>query len=829
MIVLKFGGSSLGDSRRIGQVVNLIGQYDLQKPLLLVVSALEGVTDRLIEIHREALFRPKTALQNLQRLFREHETVLNALVNSDLLQRVKKEWAQLFQDAQAVLEEPFETPDEAVARRDRLVALGEKLSARIVGAALRTAGFPARWFDADTFLITDERFGHAEADLPATARQLHPLQEALSAGKIPVVTGFIGRTPDGRTTTLGRDGSDYTASILGALLGAVRVEIWTDVDGILTADPEWVEHPSLLPRLSYQETAELAWFGARVLHPKTILPLEQRRIPLLIRNTFNPESPGTLISGKTPETKAGVRSVVCKSNLAEIRIRFRAQRNYSAPLGRLYHLFDDFEEQIFVGPLGATANGLHILINQYRKEKFLQQLQTTFGSEIEKGVLRFEIGAEQQGLITFIGAGLVSRLNLADRVSRTLPAFSRPVSVFSYSNTETHVAFVAPQTHLRDIMNRLHHAFFSETSALHLIVAGPTGQVGRHLLKLLRQAVEENPPTPLRTLQIVGAINRSKMRWNPAGLSWSEVEELNRTSRPADWNRFLQEITDPPVHPLIFIDCTDSSEIARHYLELLRHGVGTITANKIANTLDYSFYQELLRTAREKRVPYSYQTTVGAGTPFIRTIRQLRENGESIHRLEGQLSGTLAYLFHHLNRGESFSRIVRRARAEGITEPHPRVDLQGTDVARKLLILLRESGLEIELNDIVVESLVPPELVSEEDPDIFLEKLSRADAFWNARVAAAHRNGKVLKYLAIYDREGARVKVSELSASEAATWPEGLGNQLRIYTSRFAENPLVIQGPGAGPEFTARGLFGEILEASRQVLHSCPEPLPDSA
>ncbi len=829
MIVLKFGGSSLGDAERIQRVVNIIGNHYQATPLLVVVSAMEGVTDRLMEIHRQAIFRPEEALEELKQLFREHLAVLETLSDEAFRPRAVAEEEALWEEARRLLDTPFASPAEAAAQRDRLVAVGEKLSARIVGTALQTVGIPASWFDADTFLITDDRFGHAEANLSATAKRLQPLQQALKAGAVPVVTGFIGCTPAGQTTTLGRDGSDYTAGILGALLEANRVEIWTDVDGILTADPQWVEQPTLIPHLSYRETAELAWFGARVLHPKTIQPLTQHRIPLLIRNTFNPESPGTLISGETPEREAGVRSVVCKSDLAEIWIYFRAQRNYSALLGRLYHLFDEFEEQIFVGPLGAAANGLHILINQYRKEKFLQQLMGTFASDLEKGGLRFEVGEAQRGLITFIGAGLVSRLNLADRVLKILPAFARTVSVFSYSNTETHVAFVAPQPHLREMMNKLHGAFFGETDTLPLIIAGPTGRVGTHLLKLLREQASKHGATDGELPRIVGVINRRRMNWNPDGLSWSEVAGLNQASRAADWKRFLQEIKNHSFRPLVFIDCTDSPDIARHYLDLLRQGVGIITANKIANTLDFPYYQALLRTAREMGVPYSYQTTVGAGTPFIRTIRQLRENGETIHRLEGVLSGTLAYLFNHLNRGEPFSAIIRRARAEGITEPHPRVDLLGTDVARKLLILLRESGVELELDDIAVESLVPPELVSVEDPEIFLERLAVSDASWATRLREARQKGKVLKYLALYDREGARVQVCELSESEAATWPDGLGNQLRIFTSRFVDNPLVIQGPGAGPDFTARGLFGEIREAIRRIRNLCPEILPDSA
>ncbi|NOX37057.1 MAG: aspartate kinase [Calditrichaeota bacterium] len=827
MKILKFGGSSLNTPEKLRRVLQIIQDQVAHEQIVVVVSALGGVTDRLLQIFSQSRTALHEAYRELTDIFHNHTRMLQSLYPEEVPSDLYAAWGHLKQESMAILAAWSTQPDAPEGRyRDAFLAIGEKLSARLIATLLNLNGSPAVWVDADRLIRTDDHFGQAEVDFGTTQKAIlsHPIFQEFH--RVPVVTGFIGTTALGETTTLGRDGSDYTASILGALLNASAVEIWTDVDGILTADPDVVPGALPIPQLSYMQAAELAWFGARVLHPKTIHPLEQRDIPLVIKNTHHPEHPGTRVTRDSASTP-GIRSLVSKRELAEVVIHFPGHLDVQQILTDVYALSRQMSGQVFISPLGIPKSGIRILTHVSDQKEFLQKFQERFNLQLKSGEISLHYSQESLGLITIIGEGLITRLNLPVKISAMMKTWTPVFTVFSYSNTETHLAFVVADEQLPGIMRHLHDHFFHRVKSIYLAIAGATGNVGQQFLGMIQEHYRDLRQQRGIDLRIMGIINRRWMAWDVEGLPVNSLTGNFPVSETASWPDFLSRILQTEGVPVLFIDCTACPEIAQAYGELLRHRVGVITASKIANTLDLEYYRHLKRVAIEGGIPYLYHTTVGAGTPFIRILRQLHESGETVYKIEGSLSGTLSFVFDQLNQGKRFSEAVHLAWKQGYTEPHPAVDLQGTDVARKLLILLREIGIPLELQDIAVESLTPPDLASVDSPVAFLEQLSAEDDRWTQRVADARQQGKRLMYLATFNGREARVGVQTVDEAEADSWPGGVLNQLRIYTSRFYKQPLIIQGPGAGPRFTAQGLFQDLLAAIDQIVSLQPEKIEE--
>ncbi len=822
MKILKFGGSTLRDAERIQQVVQLIEQARAEGPIVVVLSALYGVTDALLRIAAQAESQLGAARDALHQVLARHiELSASLLPDEESVEAVKEDLQNVANDHAQWLE-VIAQKGLTLAVQDAFIALGEKLSVRLLGGVLRAHGVPAQWWDADQQLVaTNEQFGHAEVDLSATREQIAAARSRWN-GTLPLITGFIGHTPQGQTTTLGRDGSDYTAAILGAILEAEQVDIWTDVDGVLTADPEVVPDARLVQTLTYREAAELAWFGARVLHPKTIHPLQEKSIPLYIKNVARPAATGTRIQNGYLQQRPGVRCVVGKSGLAEVTIAFHGMLDHDNLLSRLYRIFHDVPHQVFLNDLGAPNHGVRLLVNEAASERLLSLIQAEFQGEIRQHRLEVRRKTTRKALVTLVGSELLTRLQLPEQLQAILRQGVRGTRIFSFGNSETHVALVVPEDQFRPVMQRLHNRFFQQVVTIHLAIAGPTGNVGQQLLQLIAEEAATLRQQYNIQFQVVGAINRRQMVLNPTPVADVPAALTSTEALPAEWDQFIDTLIHSHNGPLIFVDVTASATVAHHYLTWLENHVAVVTANKLGISGPQPIYQQLQETARNTHVPLLYSTTVGAGTPFIQLLRNFRERGEEVVRLEGALSGTLAFVFQRLNQGIPFSEAVREANQRGFTEPHPGVDLQGLDVARKLLILLRELGFRLEMKDIVVESLVPESWVQQKTTEEFLTDLAQLDAEWHQRVETAHQQNQRLIYLALFDGHTARVGVHEVPEADYLRWPAGEGNQLRVYTRRFATMPLLVEGPGAGPRFTAMGVYRDLVAASIALLQLAP-------
>ena len=811
MRVLKFGGSSVGSCERIENVLQIVCEAQRDRgPVAVVVSAFGGVTDELIAISKTAASGDQGYKTRLTALENRHVDALRHFVpvveQSPVLLTLKM-W---FNDLEDVLHGVYLVGELSRRCSDYITSFGELLSAQIVSRALRAKNIDSEFLDAREVIKTDDQYGCARVLFRET--QTRVAEHFKDRAALQVMTGFIASTMSGETTTLGRGGSDYSASILAAALDSAEVEIWTDVDGLMTADPTKVPKAFSVRNLSYEEAMELSHFGAKVIYPPTMQPALDKHIPIRILNTFNPHYPGTVVSHMAEEDRPPVTGISSISRIALMRVEGSGMVGVAGVSKRLFGALAEMHINVILITQASSEHTICFAVRPEDAERAAHAVEREFALEIQAKFLNQVVVEDNLAIVSVVGEQMRNTPGLAGRVFHALGKNGVNVSAIAQGSSELNISAVIPRSDEIKALNALHDEFFfPDKRTINIFLAG-TGLIGGELLKQIEAQREYLREELAHEVNVIGIVNTRKMMLDPKGISIDRCRTLlESSSEGGDIARFITQMRDLNMPSSVFVDCTASPDVVAHYEEILRASVSIVTPNKKAQSGPYPVYAALKRAARRRGVAFLYETSVGAGLPVLSTLNDLLKSGDEILRIEAVLSGTLSFIFNSYRAGTCFSEIVAQARAAGYTEPDPRDDLNGLDVARKILILARESGCCLELDQVDVQNLVPEDCRQTASVDEFFAKLREHDGAFEAQRSEAEARGEKLCYIASLEDGTARVRLQRIASTHPFFGLSGSDNIISFTTRRYRERPLVVKGPGAGAEVTAAGVFADIV------------------
>ncbi len=813
MKVLKFGGSSVGKPERIlGLVQILKNYYAAGDHFTVVFSAFGGVTDSLIEMSKLAEVGDDRYGEIFQAFTERHQQAIEALLPEGPL---REDTAQKMKQSHEVLKNLlygiFLVREASLRSMDYVLSFGERSSAYIISQTLNAAGIPAEYLDARKIIKTDRNFGAAKVDFELTYRKIqahyaeHP--------KVQIVTGFIGSAKGGLTTTLGRGGSDYTASLLGAGLKADAIEIWTDVDGVLTADPRRVKKAFTIPIMTYAEAMEMSHFGAKVIYPPTLLPAMQLQIPLYIKNTFNPNFVGTKVSTEGSREGGAVRGISSINGVALLTLSGSGLFGVPGIAARLFNAMAAADINVILITQGSSEHSISFAVKPEEANRAARRVSDEFAYEMQRGIVDAVKVENDLSVVAIIGENMRYQPGISGRLFQALGRNGINAVAIAQGSSELNVSVVINRENENKALNALHEAFFlSDVKTLHLFIVG-VGMIGS---TLMQQILEQNPYLRKKRgleIKVVGIGNSRKMRFDENGIKLENWQEALATSElNADLPVFIGRMRDMNLSNTIFVDNTANGEVASFYEAILDESISISTPNKIATSSSYLQYQRLQKIANKRGVQFQYETNVGAGLPVISTLRDLIDSGDEILKIEGVLSGSLSFIFNSFDGSRPFHEVVAEAGQRGFTEPDPRIDLSGKDVKRKILILSREAGYALEAEDVVVHSFLPAATLAADSIAAVHESLAMEAAHFEQLRLAAEQDGKRLRMIASLEGDQASVGLQAVGAENPFYHLYGSDNMIVFTTARYRDRPLVVRGPGAGAEVTAAGIFAEIIK-----------------
>ncbi|MET1053881.1 MAG: bifunctional aspartate kinase/homoserine dehydrogenase I [Pedobacter sp.] len=815
MNILKFGGTSVGSAEGIRTLISILKKGDQEDYPVVVLSAMSGVTN-LLQLMAEKALLAEEYTTELKQIEEKHFQVVRELLPASAQNPVFTRLKIYFNELEDILQSVYTLKELSAQTRDSILSFGERCSTFMISHIAKQDFADALAVDGSELIKTDNNYGQAKVNTPLTEMLIQDFYAA-NPGKLFFVTGYIASNTEGRITTLGRGGSDFTAAIWGSALNVNQIEIWTDVDGMLTADPRIVEKAFSLSELSYTEAMELSYFGAKVIYPPTMIPAFLKKIPIVIKNTFNTDFEGTYIRHGADSSDLPIKGISSIDDISILNLSGSGMVGKAGFSGRLFSLLSREQINVVLITQSSSEHSITFAVNPADALKALAIISKEFELELHAKKLEYPQVENGLSVLAIVGENMKHTPGMSGKLFHALGRNGVNVRAIAQGSSEYNISVILSKTDLSKAVNAVHDAFFADLKkTLHIFCLG-TGNIGK---TLFRQLLNQSPLLAKNNdleVKVMGISNSRQMSMSPVGFDLSNwEEEMLVNAEPADLKEFVKQMKAMNLPNCVFVDNTASPNPVDHYQNILESSISVVTCNKIGNSGEYSQYSAFKAAARTYGVDFHYETNVGAGLPIIRTLKDLMMSGDNIASIEAILSGTISYIFNNFKDDLKFHEIVKSAQDMGYTEPDPRDDLNGKDFMRKMLILARDAGYPLEESDIQIESMLPPACMSAATVADFYQELENNTAYFENLKTTAAASGKVLRYIGKLEAGKVAITLQMVDDSHPFYMLSGSDNIISFITDRYKERPLVVKGPGAGAEVTAAGVFADIINVGKR-------------